>query len=388
MAVLRALQGPNQGEILPLEGASVILGRHPACDIVLQSAAVSRHHARIVNVGDAYYLEDLHSRNGTFLNGRPVGQRQLLSDNDEVGICDLAFAFHFARPPTGITPPLRRIDVTTDALLVDDDEPPEQAMLSKLNLPSGSSSMRLEVNTEAKLKALVEISRHLGRSIGMDEVLPKLLDSLFAIFIASRPRVRRAPRSANQPAGSQGGEASPLEDAQTVRISRTIVNNVMAGKEAMLSADAASDSRFDMAESIVDFRIRSMMCAPLVDHDGVPLGVIQLDTLDPRNRFRQDRPRRAGERGLPGGVRRGKCPTARSRDSEPVDPPRAGDGPRGAAWFSPFCRAAYCGVRFLRVLRIGPVNSAAITTTMSNCLAAGWPSWWPTCPAKAFPRRC
>ena len=62
----------------------------------------------------------------------------------------------------------------------------------------------------------------------------------------------------------------------------------MASKEAILSADAATDARFDMAESIVDFHIRSMMCAPLVDRDGQSLGVIQIDTLDPRNRFQQD----------------------------------------------------------------------------------------------------
>ena len=43
-----------------------------------------------------------------------------------------------------------------------------------------------------------------------------------------------------------------------------------------------------MAESIVDFQIRSMMCAPLVGSDGKALGVIQIDTLDQRNRFRQD----------------------------------------------------------------------------------------------------
>ncbi len=288
MAVLRALQGPNPGEILPLEGATVILGRHPACDIVLASAAVSRHHARILNIDSAYYLEDLHSRNGTFLNGRPLSQRQLLTENDEIGICDLVFAFHLDRPVTDLTPPVRRIDVTTDALLIDDDDgQSEQAMLSKLNLPSGSSVMRLEVNTEAKLKALLEISRHLGRSLSMDEVLPKLLDSLFAIF-------GQADRGFVVLRDRQSGRLVPkavkhrrLEDTQTIRISRTIINNVMAGREAILSADAASDTRFDMAESIVDFQIRSMMCAPLVDQDGESLGVIQLDTLDPRNRFRQ-----------------------------------------------------------------------------------------------------
>ena len=43
-----------------------------------------------------------------------------------------------------------------------------------------------------------------------------------------------------------------------------------------------------MAESVVDFHIRSMMCAPLVASDGSVLGVLQIDTLDPRNRFSHD----------------------------------------------------------------------------------------------------
>ena len=37
MAILRALEGLKPGELFPLEGASVVLGRHPACDIVLES---------------------------------------------------------------------------------------------------------------------------------------------------------------------------------------------------------------------------------------------------------------------------------------------------------------------------------------------------------------
>ena len=161
-------------------------------------------------------------------------------------------------------------------------------MMSKLNLPSGSTGWRLEVNTEAKLKALIEISRHLGQALGLAEVLPKLLDCLFTIFLqADRGFIVLR----DGPAGRLVPKAVKYrrrEDRQTVRISRTIVNNVMASKEAVLSADAATDARFDMAESIVDFQIRSMMCAPLVNRDGVSLGVIQLDTLDPRNRFKQD----------------------------------------------------------------------------------------------------
>ena len=275
---------------MPLEGASVILGRHPACDIVLESASVSRQHARILNADGTFYLEDLHSRNGTFWNGLPVNQRQLLGENDEIGICDLAFAFHLSPPELNSTPTVRQSGATAQCMMVDDEVTPadESSVMSKLNLPAGASGWRLELNTEAKLKALIEISRNLGQALGLVEVLPKLLDSLFAIFLQADRGfiVLRDPQTKRLV--PKAIKYRRREDTQTVRISRTIVNNVMASKEALLSADAATDVRFDMAESIVDFHIRSMMCAPLVSRDGESMGVIQLDTLDPRNRFKQD----------------------------------------------------------------------------------------------------
>jgi serine phosphatase RsbU (regulator of sigma subunit)/pSer/pThr/pTyr-binding forkhead associated (FHA) protein len=289
MAVLRILQGEHARQWLTLEGAAVILGRHPACDIVLESASVSRQHARILNVDGQFFVEDLHSRNGTFLNDIPVTQRQMLKENDELGICDLSFAFHQERPEKDELPTIRLED-PEKALMVDDDESPSDrsSLLSKMNLPSGSAGWRLEVNSEAKLKALVEIGRHLGQALGLAEVLPKLLDSLFAIFIQADRGfiVLKDPKTGRLV--PKAVKHRRREDAQTVRISRTIVHNVMESKEALLSADAASDQRFDMSESIVDYHIRSMMCAPLVNQNGESMGVIQLDTLDPRNRFRKD----------------------------------------------------------------------------------------------------
>jgi phosphoserine phosphatase RsbU/P len=288
MAVLRALQGHTPGKILPLEGASVILGRHPACDIVLESASVSRQHARILNIDDDFYVEDLHSRNGTLLNGRNVVQRQLLAENDELGICDLSFVFHRHQPPEpGAARPTAR--GLANAVMIDDDQHTgASTIMSSLIVSTGSTGLRLEVNPQAKLKALMEISQSLGRALGLAEVLPKLLDSLFAIFMQADRGfiVLRDPLT---------GRLVPKaikhrrdDDTQTLRISRTIVGNVMKTKEAILSADAANDARFDMSESIVDFHIRSMICAPLVAGDGEALGVIQLDALDQRNRFRQD----------------------------------------------------------------------------------------------------
>jgi phosphoserine phosphatase RsbU/P len=289
MAVLQVLQGLNPGTTIPLEGASVTLGRHPACDIVLESGSVSRQHARILNVDGDYFVEDLHSRNGTMVNGRTIAQRQLLADGDQLGICDLSFAFRQDVPEPSGELPTTRHEPIDEAVMVDDEQPTGMStVMSKVMVSSGSTGMRFEINAEAKLKALIGISQSLGRALGLSEVLPKLLDGLFAIFVqADRGFVVLRDRNTGRLV-PKAIKHRRNDDTQTLRISRTIVGNVMKTKEAILSADAAADSRFDMSESIVDFHIRSMICAPLIASDGEALGVIQLDALDQRNRFRQD----------------------------------------------------------------------------------------------------
>ena len=94
MAQLRTIEGSNAGEVFPLHGESLILGRHPECDIVLDSGAVSRQHARIVRLGDAFFIEDLDSRNGTYVNGQQIRERRPLNDQDRITLCDIVMLFH------------------------------------------------------------------------------------------------------------------------------------------------------------------------------------------------------------------------------------------------------------------------------------------------------
>ena len=64
-----------------------------------------------------------------------------------------------------------------------------------------------------------------------------------------------------------------------------IVEQAIESQQAILTADAATDERFDMAQSIADFQIRSLICAPMVSSEGESLGVIQIDTLNQLSRF-------------------------------------------------------------------------------------------------------
>src|SRR5262249_34597664 len=78
----------------------------------------------------------------------------------------------------------------------------------------------------------------------------------------------------------------PMGDDQ--RFSRTIVRKCIEDSRSYLSEDASADANLAPAQSIAEFRIRSVMCSPLVSSDGRGLGALQLDTQDVGKRFKSE----------------------------------------------------------------------------------------------------
>jgi sigma-B regulation protein RsbU (phosphoserine phosphatase) len=290
MAYLLVEVGPLAGQRHSIAAPSVVLGRHPHCDVVIDVGAVSRRHAQIFQEGGDYYIEDLQSRNGTFVNDRLIEGRQSLTDGNVVRICDVELTFH---RDSSFTPPEPKPDSTDGStmatILVDDEmQVPSSTIMSKLDVSSNHhSGIHIAATAEVKLGALLEITRSLGKALALDEVLPQVLNSLFKIFVQADRGIIILKRPGGQlvPRWSQ---VRREDSDDTIRISRTIVNRVIDSKQAILSADAASDSRFELSESIADFRIRSIMCVPLMDNDGEAFGVLQIDTMDQRQRFQED----------------------------------------------------------------------------------------------------
>ncbi len=286
--------GPDMGQKYEIDRATMVMGRHPDCEIHINAGAVSRHHAQVTAADGKFFIEDLQSRNGTFVNDERIDGRQLLRHADSVRICDVGFRFEdqdfvkkqaAAARDTGFA-----IDPgSSQSIVIDDDRdsPSGSKVMTKIEV-SDTARMRLDTNPITKLKAVLEITRSLSKSLSLDEVLPKVIDSLFTIF----PQADRGFIVLKE--GDEGRLVPKAvkfrrpDDDDEIRISRTIVDGVMTSKEAVLSADAATDSRFQMSQSIADFRIRSMMCAPLLDSEGNALGVIQIDTLNQTTRFQDD----------------------------------------------------------------------------------------------------
>ena len=92
-ALLLVKRGPNAGSTFLLESAATTVGRNPESDVFLDDVTVSRAHAVIERrEGDAFFVRDIGSLNGTYVNGEQVDETKLASgDEVQIGMFKLMF---------------------------------------------------------------------------------------------------------------------------------------------------------------------------------------------------------------------------------------------------------------------------------------------------------
>lgn len=310
MAFLQVIKGSAPGQIFEITAERMVLGRHPNCEIVLDNAAVSRHHAQILESHGNYFLEDLRSRNRTYLNGEAVEGRIQLDENDELSVCNVMFRFHRRMPTPHDSVSAKDLTAQEEigdherggadtalpegiqALAVgdepSDDVDAESSSLVSTVSTTSSSQIRLDANPEAKLRAVLEIGHALAHVLKLDAVLQKTLESLFAIFPQADEGFVLLKDPVKKKLIVRATKSRRNDDGGTVQISMTIVKQAMETGEAILSADAVKDPRFEMSESLSAMQIRSMMCVPLLSSSGDVLGVLQIDTKDVKQQFTKD----------------------------------------------------------------------------------------------------
>ncbi|WP_146502520.1 SpoIIE family protein phosphatase [Rubinisphaera italica] len=284
MPKLVILQG---GQAVPhlLPENDVVIGRLPECDLQLDSNMVSRRHAKVSYSGNAFQLEDMGSGNGTFLNGKRIEKTEVLTHGDRLKLGPILLRFE-DEAHSKTEPEAETYDDHGDFGVDVDTESESGTIMGVVDNASGFGL--LDVRPEVKLKAIIEISRALAGTTEIEKLLPKILDTLFGIFphadrgcilIKNEETGKMVPRAIKHRHNT--GDDS-------VKLSKTILNSVLEERKGILSADAATDARFEASESISSLTIRSMMCVPLLGLSGEPLGVINIDTQNPISQFRQE----------------------------------------------------------------------------------------------------
>ena len=267
------LEVSGSGQLFPLHD-EVVIGRDPqdslASDrfLCIPDHTVSRRHARICLSGGAYFIEDLHSFNGTFVLGKRLspGSWHPLHDGDEVAISSALLVFHSLLVPARESMPAvikQTVDATQYARL----EPPVDAR-------PGDAQVTIR-----KLHAMAQVGIALGAVTNSDTLIAKIMNLIFELFpLAERAFILLAKNDGEAPVPVAARRRDgAIEDPAQLRISRTIVDEVLNKKRSILSVDTLADRHFGRQESIIAQAIRSVMCVPLLLEDEV-LGLIQVDT--------------------------------------------------------------------------------------------------------------
>ena len=273
MPTLQILKGPNEGNHLELQGERFIFGRDPGCGFVIPVTSVSRQHAQIVKLNGKFFIEDNNSRNGTFVNNQQINERTALKHNDRIRICDFVVAFVD-----------QQAKETTQG--AEEPEAHDEGNSTVEASLSHTSHMLLETQPAEKLRLLVDITTNLSKVLELQTLLPKIADSLFQVF-RQADRCFIIQQEGDKPV-PRVVKTRRVADEAGARFSKAIVRKCVEEAKAFLSGDASRDDRIQLSQSVVDFRIRSVMCAPLTRADGKAFGVIQLDTQDHSKKFKED----------------------------------------------------------------------------------------------------
>ncbi len=263
---------------MPLSGERIRIGRELDNDIVLPDPSVSRHHAELVRDGNRWKVRDLRSTNGVQLNRIAIEEAPLQAgDRLTVGAFELtveASQPEPAEPLPGSTVKSRLPDATILRPLKDFLADYDLGREGRPPSPTDGDAKSARV----MFGSLARLARLLLRAEDVDEVLDRVLSIAFEALPVDRGFILLS--------GAEGQlvcELARFVDRLEVRpsgdvpVSRTMLEEVMRERVALVTYDALADGRLVGGESIRMHQIRAAMCAPLWSGERI-VGVIQVDS--------------------------------------------------------------------------------------------------------------
>ena len=269
--LLTVIQGPDRGRRHELPGnVPQLIGRSSEA-IPLADPTVSRRHAELTPDDGAWFIRDLASQNGTFVNGKKISGRHRLQpgdqirtgatlwlygreDSDELAFVELLSADEIQ------TSVERRIASNEDSVVMAEPEPAAAA--------------------EDHLRIIYELTRLTSQALDEQELLSNVLNLIFDEFKPERGFIITGVLASDRqmrPAVARFHSQPASPEAAGIKVSRTIVQHVLRTAEGVLSTNAMSDKRFASGESVQGLHIHSAVCSPMTSGKRV-FGAIYIDS--------------------------------------------------------------------------------------------------------------
>jgi len=248
------------------EGRAWHFGRSHENEVVFLDGGLSRRHARIVLQDGTARLEDLGSRNGTFVNDEQIQAPRALQGGDDIRMGSVRIhVTHGSQGP----------DVRIQAR--DRPDSQQSLIMSLAQARKAWTPAQDRDRTGAVIRALQELSLELIKDVPADALLAQVLDQLWTLLGPWRAAILMKEAS-----GELRLVVSRASEGQaTILLSRSLVEAALERQEAVLFRELGLDLA---SPSILLSGITSAIVTPL-EYEGTVLGLLYLDARPPRDSF-------------------------------------------------------------------------------------------------------
>ncbi|HEX3879392.1 MAG TPA: SpoIIE family protein phosphatase [Bryobacteraceae bacterium] len=259
------IQGPDGGtRTVPLTGRLTV-GRSNAAELCFpEDAGLSRQHfAFESDGGDGWTIQDLGSKNGTFVNNIPLKAKLLLQPGDRITAGHLVIVY----APSAGSAPENRVVVFDGAA---EENRSSTTVVTSLE-GALNQTMVLErggAKASGPVQALIRAGQVLSENKPLAELFPIILDLAIQAVTAQRGVVLILENGKLAPRAHKG---------EGFHISTGVRDRVLNEKTSILVRDAMADEAFKARMSIVEQKVHTMMAVPLQTKDQI-IGLIYVDS--------------------------------------------------------------------------------------------------------------
>ncbi len=269
---LYVISGPMRGHTFDLKREITIIGRAYDTDIQIRDSSVSRRHAEIIHRGDMFFVKDLKSRNGTWINGISIAA------GNEFEVAE------------GVPIALGETFINLGKEYLGDISPNEYSI--DLSGWKGERTKNLlykdrRITDREKLELIYEVSTVLMQTLDINEICEQILESLFSCLKRIDGGVILLTNDDTGEIKEITARARKKKKNIKIDFSRTIVNRVINDGKAIAMSDTSREDGINLSDSIGKMRIRSIMCVPLISK-AATRGVIYVHSVGRPNAFRKD----------------------------------------------------------------------------------------------------
>lgn len=265
------MDGFSKKRFFDLEGDTIHIGRSSDNDVQIRDNTVSRRHLEIIKKENRYFIKDLRSTNGTFVNGE-----QISSDMEievEQGI-PIVIGMSVICLGEGCS---EEVESFLDSMDV-----------SKVIKENGKGLVQDRPMTRQKDKELIhKVSNVFMESSDISETLEKILDYIL-------DHLKRIDRGVIILIDNETGEISEVmsrlrkpRDDTSMMFSRSVVDRVIREGKAVIISDVNREDVGELADTLKLLKIGSVMCVPLFIRSKIR-GVIYVDSMKTPYGFRKE----------------------------------------------------------------------------------------------------